>query len=320
MIGYYQPAFLPAGLGRNMDKTAPTTQLLQTLSRQAEQSGKRLATNHPKAVDFLQAAGVTPGKIREHATKLLTSGALATTVFLTSPAMTQMFPSSSAQLATLTLEQREKFFRQDLAADLPPDVSSLTPEQEQNISALIAEYWGIDARASLQGERLNRSYGLIGAEQHLPRFPGDTIDQHEAFQSEGITPGLGAWGYFANSKTALTEDLIQKEKYYVAVQTLYLPDWNKRLSYLREWYKYRKVVVVNPINGKTIVCDIADSGPAQFTGKHFGGSPEVMAYLGLNTGMQKGPVILFFVNDSNNSLALGPVQANKSVVKSLAAL
>ncbi len=66
--------------------------------------------------------------------------------------------------------------------------------------------------------------------------------------------------------------------------------------YLREWYKYRKVLVVNPDNGKTIVAVIADAGPAAFTGKHFGGSPEVMAYLGFNVGMQKGPVVLFFVD------------------------
>ena len=98
----------------------------------------------------------------------------------------------------------------------------------------------------------------------------------------------------SNSKDELTNDLILKEKYYVAVQTLYLPDWEKRLSYLRDWYKYRKVLVVNPVNGKTVVADVADSGPADWTGKQFGGSPEAMAYLGLNVGMQKGPVIVFF--------------------------
>lgn len=100
------------------------------------------------------------------------------------------------------------------------------------------------------------------------------------------------------------------EKWYVAVQTLYLPDWQSRLNYLRDWYKYRKVLVVNPVNGKTVVADVADSGPAQFTGKHYGGSPEVMAYLGLNVHMQKGPVILFFVDDPNNEIPLGPVEYN----------
>lgn len=59
-----------------------------------------------------------------------------------------------------------------------------------------------------------------------------------------------------------------------------------------------------------VVADVADAGPADWTGKHYGGSPEVMAYLGLNVHMQKGPVILFFVNDPNNEIPLGPVEYN----------
>jgi len=34
------------------------------------------------------------------------------------------------------------------------------------------------------------------------------------------------------------------------------------------------------MNGNAVVADIADSGPAAFTGKQFGGSPAVMNYLG----------------------------------------
>ena len=142
----------------------------------------------------------------------------------------------------------------------------------------------------------------------MPRFPGDSVSQHEKTeQTAGITPGRGAWGYFAPSKEAVTEDIVAKEKYYVAVQTLYLPDWNSNWVELKEWYKYRKVIVTNTENGKTIVCDIADSGPANWTGKQFGGSPEVMTYLGLRTGMQKGTVIMMFVNDPENEIPLGPV-------------
>ena len=116
----------------------------------------------------------------------------------------------------------------------------------------------------------------------------------------------------------MTDDLVQKEKYYVAVQTLYLPDRNTRQPELKDWYKHRKVVVVNPINGKSIVAVIADAGPASWTGKHFGGSPEVMAYLGLNVGMQKGPVLLFFVDDTNNQIAIGPLEYNVNTQRPIA--
>jgi len=197
-----------------------------------------------------------------------------------------------------------------LSPILPKKIEPLTPEKEAEISHLLFATFGINAVPRLGNTKLNHVYGLIGAEQHLPRYPGDSISQHDEHQASGITPGLGAWGYFAPSKDKLTEDLKQKEKYYVAVQTLYLPDWVSRFEYLRDWYKYRKVVVVNPVNGKTIICDIADSGPSWWTGKHFGGSPEVMAYLGLNVGMQKGPVVMYFVDDPENEVPLGPLEYN----------
>ena len=31
----------------------------------------------------------------------------------------------------------------------------------------------------------------------------------------------------------------EKEKWYAVVQTLYLPDWNRRQPYLKNWYKHK---------------------------------------------------------------------------------
>ena len=108
----------------------------------------------------------------------------------------------------------------------------------------------------------------------------------------------------------MTKSLEETEKWYAVVQTLYLPDWKTNTKRLSGWYKFRRTVVINPVNGKAIVTAIADAGPSWWTGKHFGGSPEVMAYLKLNTGMQKGPVLVFFLEDSQNLLPLGPVEYN----------
>ena len=124
-----------------------------------------------------------------------------------------------------------------------------------------------------------------------------------------MAPGLGAWGYFAKSKQDLTTDLEQKEKWYAVVQTLYLPDWNRRQPYLKDWYKFRKVLIVNTQNGNSVIASIADSGPAAWTGKHFGGSPEVMQSLG-GPKYKKGSVIVFFVDDPDNKVPLGPVSYN----------
>ena len=229
-----------------------------------------------------------------HVAKFLASSALAGTLLL---APGQSTPSLAALPSSSISQFSPFYFRQHLADKLkeilPGQVQPLTIDQESQISQILHTTYGIHATAELEGNRLNTSYGLIGAEQHLMRFPGDVV--------ENMAPGKGAWGY--------VEDF-EKEKYYVAVQTLYLPDWTTRLAYLRDWYKYRKVVVVNPANGKLIVAVVADSGPASWTGKHFGGSPEVMEYLNMKDGKQKGPVILFFVNDPADQVPLGPLEYN----------
>ena len=258
--------------------------LLSRLKKKQLQAAKLLTSHHP------------------HAAKFLTTSALAGTLLLSAPSLLTS-PSRIAVSSPLGLQNE---LIEGLTPILPETVGPIIPEQETEIAKILKKILGITVTAELNGNRLNQSYGFMGAEQHLPRFPGDTIDQHDEFQKSGITPGRGAWGYFANSKIELSPDLIQKEKYYVAVQTLYLPDWNTRQPEIKDWYKWRKVLVVNPKNGKSIVAIIGDAGPASWTGKHFGGSPEVMVHLGLNVGMQKGAVLLFFVDDPENNVPLGP--------------
>jgi hypothetical protein len=277
-------------------------------------SEQEFLKTHPQAYNFFKLKQLLPGKIREHATNLLASGAIAGSLLVNSPQAQVPINQSNNVAVFLSESSIDNSLANNLSAILPQKIAPLSSDQELKISGIIKKVLGINAYSELEGNKLNHSYGLIGAEQHLPRFPGDSVEQHDEYQRSGITPGLGAWGYFANSKSNLTYDLIEKEKYYVAVQTLYLQDWNTNFEYLRDWYKHRKVIVINPVNGKAVVAVIADAGPAEWTGKHFGGSPEVMAQLKLNVGMQKGPVVLYFVDDPEDKVSLGPI--NYNVIKS----
>lgn len=263
------------------------------------QSQNLLAAHFPKIAGLLTSAS-----------KVLASGAAITGLSLSPAGGLNSFMVTASPQAIISPLDLERSFREKLLGVLPKEVTPLSEDQEKSVSELIHERYGIHASAVLEGNRLNDSYGIIGAEQHLPRFPGDTAYQHEILPNAGITSGRGAWGYFAWSKDQLTPDLVEKEKYYVAVQTLYMDDWSERLSYYRDWFKYRKVVVVNPRSGRAIVAVIADAGPSWWTGKKFGGSPEVMDYLKSVDGKQKGPVILFFVDDPGNQVPLGPLEQN----------
>jgi len=210
----------------------------------------------------------------------------------------------------------QAFLVSDLHGALPQEVQPLTDQQEKNISEILSRSFHMKVSAELDGIKLNRSYGLIGQEQHLARYPGDSMGTHfdnsedaEKFAEQGMAPGLGAWGYFAPSKFDLTRKDIEREKYYIAVQTFLAPGFDENVRRYIEFFKYRKMLVVNPENGKSMIVDIADAGPGQSTGKHLGGSPEVMKYLERVDGAQRGPVLYFFVDDPADELPLGPVQA-----------
>jgi len=93
-----------------------------------------------------------------------------------------------------------------------------------------------------------------------------------------------------------------------------LSNWNTDWPTLKPWYKYRKVLVYNPKNGKAIVAVIGDVGPAQWTGKNFGGSPEVMNYLQMVDGSQKSRAIVLFIDESNVKVGLGPIDSKSNLV------
>lgn len=278
---------------------------------------KSFAEKYPHVEKFFADRGLNLGKIREHSAKVIASGALTGTLLLSPPVAPKGLPpvteivKNLSQLRNPSTQPDQQTLINNLKSVLPQKIGPLDRSQEKTLEQIFQNFIGVNARATLEGEHLNTTYGYIGAEQHLARYPGDGMATHPKVSQldEGMAPGLGAWGYFARSKSQMTTSDVEREKWYAVVQTLYLPDWNTRQPYLRDWYKYRKVLVVNTMNGNAVVADIADSGPAAWTGKHFGGSPEVMNYLG-GSRYKKGPVVIFFVDDPNNQIPLGPVEYN----------
>jgi len=282
---------------------------------------------YPHVKKFFDDHGINFSKIREHSAKVIAAGALSGTLVFSPPIMPTTLANPIEIVKSLNNPNIDQInsnpipTSQALLASiqsyLPSQIGPLTRSQEKNLEKIFSDIIGISTKATLEGEHLNTTYGLIGAEQHLIRYPGDTLYTHDLVPNdEGMAPGLGAWGYFAPSKSQLTETDMDREKWYAVVQTLYLPDWDSRLSYLQNWYKYRKVLIVNTTNGNAVVADIADSGPANFTGKQFGGSPAVMDYLG-GSRYKKGPVIMFFVDDPENKVPLGPVEYNNLAVSKM---
>ena len=253
--------------------------------------------------------------------KHLLLGSVGGLMLLTAPSpLTLPTPHS-----LMTIEQvhdqvsKKTSFLSSLAQALPSDVKALDEEEENKVSEILSKNYNLQVEAEINGIRLNTTYGLIGGEQHLYRFPGDTLSKHaessedvEMYLPSGIAPGLGAWGYFSSSSQDFTEEDMLQERYYIAVQTFLAPGFAENVGKYRDFFKYRKMLVVNPKTGQAVVVVIGDAGPAEWTGKTLGGSPEVMHYLGLGKGPRKGAVLYFFIDDPDNKVPLGPIE---SVVK-----
>lgn len=294
---------------------ATSQHLKQYLQHKQHLAHQQLQQKYPDAHQLLTKKNLLPGNLRRYATKFITTATIATTM-LTHTGLFSLIPT---QLAHTPLKQflthrqaihasTPQQLHQLLDSIITSDTGELNHDQISALNYHFQSNFGIRTAAELDGYKLNHQYGWIGFEQHLLRYPGDTISQHDAMHEAGMAPATGAWGYFAHSKQDLTPQDIEREKYYVAVQTLYIPEWNISQPAIKDWYKYRKVVVINPQNGQAIVANIADAGPAKWTGKQFGGSPEVMKYLNLHQGPRKGKVVLLFVDDPHDTIPLGPLE------------
>ncbi|MFC1653338.1 hypothetical protein ACFL1M_00645 [Patescibacteria group bacterium] len=292
----------------------------KNLEENKDKAKKSLNEKHKIASKWLKSNNIELKDIRKKSRKLFAGASLAASLLLSPPPDSDILTPTEIRDKLIDhgyvgSKELENILEKKLSSLVPSQSGHADHEDEKKISKIIKEELGIKAYSQYEGQKLNHSIGWMGYEQHLKRFPGDTIHQHDENQQAGIAPGLGAWGYFTYSKSEMTNQDYLKEKYYFAIQTLYLPNWNSDLSHLVKWYKHRKMIAINPQNGKVVVGVAADAGPAKFTGKHFGGSPEVMHHLNLIYGKKKGKVILYFVDDPNDEIPLGPVRNNYQVAQ-----
>lgn len=266
----------------------------------------RKILKNPSAKKFFAKSTLLAYDLRQKSSRLLAGAGLVGSLLAMPMPQNLSIPTEISEPVRSILSKQQKILG-NLQEIIPHQPSKLTDDQAAKIETLITENTGIPVKAVFEGQSLNHHIGYIGFEQHLKRYPGDTLGEHDEIQEAGMAPGLGAFGYFAKDSQDYSTKTYLQEKYYCVVQTLYLDNWNSDYRQLKDFYAFRKMLVVNPVNGQAVVCVIGDAGPAEWTGKQFGGSPETMQYLDLNKGPRKGLVLMLFIDDPENKVPLGPV-------------
>ena len=282
-----------------------TSKLLEALVKKRDVAALDFAKRHEFAKEWLEKRGVTLRGLREHATKLLTGVTLSSALLLASPHIP--FLGSGGNIAVHHFFKNSLELRQFLQTFSGKNSDK---ETEQLLTQNIEKYYGVRTAFELDNNRLPAYVGSMGLEQHLARFPGDTISQHEAFSQEGMAPQVGAFGYFSDTGQ-LTPKAETRERFYIVFRTFDVPNWNNEWKTLKNWYKFRKFLVLDPHSGRGVIAVLGDAGPAAWTGKQFGGSPEVMAGLGFYPGMTRGGVIVLFLDDPQGTIPPGPIMTKE---------
>jgi hypothetical protein len=296
---------------------------LQVLEDYYQQLKQGFLNKYPQVKEWLLQQQIELDQLRTVPQQLITVGAMAGSLWLSQVHDGNVVRQIQAAENQEDLELQKKIKAEEQQAILDKlnslvqqPAGHLNPQDELYLEQQLSDMFGFEVTAELEGHRLNHSIGIMGGEQHLKRFPTDTIEQHDAYQESGIAPNRGAFGWFTESGT-LTPEAIAREKYYFAVQTLYLPDWNSNHAELKPWYKFRKMIVVNPADQVAVVGVVGDAGPAQWVKKQFGGSPEVIREGKVWSRAARGHVLLFFVDDPEDKIPLGPIDMAALAAKGL---
>jgi len=216
-----------------------------------------------------------------------------------------MFVSSS-KIVEVAAEERTTLFAK-LKELVQQPAGPLAKQDEFYVEQQLSEALGFEVAAELEGHRLAQTTGVVEALPHLRRYPNDTLENHQEYREAGLAQLRSQLGWFTELGQ-LTPDAAAREKYFFAVPISFLPDWPKKSQEIKTWYKYRKMIVMNPVERRAVVGVVADIGPHNSLQYQFGGSPEVIRESLVWSYQSRGKVLFLFVNDFDNKVPLGPIE------------
>jgi hypothetical protein len=217
--------------------------------------------------------------------------------------MQQSDPRLSHIFTQLSQEEHQAIIQKMVQVAHQP-ATNLPKEEQLYLEQQLTDMLGFEVTSELNGYHLQQSTGVMSALPHLKRFPTDTLAQHELYKEAGIRAFRSSFSWFTELGQ-LTPQAIEREKYYVAVQASFLPQWQENPQLTREWFKFRKMVVINAVDQKAVVAVVGDIGPAEWMKAQFGGSPEIIREAKVWSIDNKGHVLVYFINDPTNQVPLG---------------
>ncbi len=218
-------------------------------------------------------------------------------------------PNNKKQLeSTISIEEFESIFEK-LIGLLELPAGQLESQSELYLEQQLSDLLGFDILAELDGQRINHSTGIMYSEQHLKRSPNDNLQNHVNLLEAGINSHRGAFGWFVDHGE-ITKEAEELEKYYFSLQLYQLENWPTSYKELKSWYKFKKMIVINPAEKIAVVGVVGNIDSKNNYKYQFGGSPEIIRKGKIWSPISQGKVLLMFVDDPNNEVPLGPIYFN----------
>ncbi len=208
-------------------------------------------------------------------------------------------------LHNITMEEHQAIiFKLREVAKLNP--GELAKNDLLYLEQQLSDIFGFEVISELDGKKLPFAMGTMMAAPHLRRFPNDQLQDHQRYQEAGLSKTRGSYDWMLEGGQ-LSDQAARRERYGVALPLAYLPDWQQNYLELKQWYQFRKLLVINPFDLKAIVCSVTDGSMISTLKYQFTGSPEIIREGMIWSPNASGKVLAFFINDEEDKVTLGPI-------------
>ncbi|MDA1079270.1 MAG: hypothetical protein O2840_01105 [bacterium] len=182
--------------------------------------------------------------------------------------------------------------RDEIFAKLETAASSLSQLSEKELLYLeqqVSDLLGFEVTSSLDDQRLTHTFGKI---QALAEF---VLQPHQNTVSTPAVRGANMQATRPTLGWAKKPPENGEKHFLLANHLLLLEDWHLKYAHYKNWYKWRKLLVLNPFNRVAVIVELASftlPNPMQY---QFGGSPDVIRASQAWSPEAQGHVCVFFI-------------------------
>lgn len=279
---------------------------LKIIKQYLEDSQETLQQSHPVIQQWLETTGLTVDDLRktsENAPEYQSSPNVVET------SVSQQLNQDSQQdvelLHTITLEEHQAIiYKLREVAKLNP--GDLEQDDLLYLEQQLSDIFGFEVTSKLDDHKLPFTLGTMAAAPHQRRYPKDKLGEHNRYPEAGMTQTRSSFGWMLEAGQ-LSATATKQEQYGLSLPLAYLPEWQQDYSQLKDWYRYRKMLVINPFELKAIIASVINIDLVSTLKYQFAGTPELIRAGFIWSPKASGRVLVFFINDEPDNIKVGPI-------------